>query len=99
MNKKKNKPPCPFCHSKEVVGNGIYKLRKRYRCKNCKKSYNDLTGTAFSHVRDKKKFNLYSEKLLMGKSIRQLAKEVNISPNTSFQWRRKILTTLTHTHT
>lgn len=98
MIKKKNNPPCSFCHSKEVVGNGLYKQWKRYRCKNCKKSYNDFTGTAFSYIHDKKKFNLFSEKLMMEKSIRQLAEEVNMSPNTSFQWRRKILTALKHSH-
>lgn len=90
-SKKKQKRICPFCEGANVVGNGIYKDRKRYKCKDCKKSFNDLTGTVFSHIQDKDKFNLYAKKVMLGKSIRQSAKELEISPNTSFLWRKRIM--------
>lgn len=93
-NKLKQKHVCPFCNSHNVVGNGIYKERKRYRCKDCKKSYNDLTGTVYSHIQDIEKFNQYTKSMMLGKTIRETAEELKISPNTSFLWKKRLLKNL-----
>lgn len=85
---------CPYCNSHRIVGNGKYKDRRRYVCKSCGKSFNDYSGTILSYIQDKDKFNLFAKNLLLGKSIRESANELNISPNTSFLWRKKILGSL-----
>lgn len=94
-NTKKNYNICPFCKSSSIVSNGNYKGRKRFRCNICKKSYNDFTGTIFSHIQDMDKLNEFTRLLLLGKTTQQLSKELNISKNTSIIWKRKILNSLT----
>ena len=32
---------CPHCLSADIFGHGDYKGRKRYKCKECKKTFND----------------------------------------------------------
>jgi transposase-like protein len=42
---------CPHCHSPEVGPWGTYHYRpgfKRYRCKDCGRTFNDLTKTLLS---------------------------------------------------
>lgn len=42
---------CVHCGSTSVKRNGIYKTRQRYLCKNCGRSFNDMTNTPFSGSR------------------------------------------------
>jgi transposase-like protein len=42
---------CPFCDSKQVIKRGLDEkqpARQRYECKDCKKRFDDLTGTIFA---------------------------------------------------
>jgi transposase-like protein len=42
---------CPKCQSDKIVKNGhddIHRECQRYNCKNCKVSFDDLTGTVFA---------------------------------------------------
>ena len=54
-----NSRECPHCGSHHVLSNGNYKGRKRYLCKECGKSYNDLTKTPFSGIHDLNKILEY----------------------------------------
>jgi len=82
---------CPHCRSEKVIGYGNYKGRKRYKCKTCKKTFNDLTGTSVSHIHKKEEWNLYMKCLAANLSLREAAKQVGISFRTSFMWRHKII--------
>jgi transposase-like protein len=82
---------CPHCNSHNISRNGNYKGRKRYICKDCHKTYNDLTGTPFSGFHNLKKVESYIDCLIKGLSIRKSASIVNISISTSFEWRHKLL--------
>ena len=45
---------CPHCHSSNVGGWGTYHRKpglRRYRCKDCETTFNDLTGTIFNGSR------------------------------------------------
>jgi transposase-like protein len=42
---------CPHCKSNDIYGHGVYKGRKRFKCKDCKKTFNDYTGTAISGIK------------------------------------------------
>jgi transposase-like protein len=39
---------CVHCGSKSVKRNGKYRTRQRYLCKDCNKTFNDMTNTPFS---------------------------------------------------
>ena len=43
---------CPHCQSEDIKPWGVYHRRpglKRHRCKNCRRTFNDLTLTTLSH--------------------------------------------------
>jgi transposase-like protein len=82
---------CPHCHSRNVISNGNYKGRKKYKCKTCGKNYNDLTGTPFSGIHKLKKMEKYINCMIEGKTIRESGSKVQISITTSFNWRHRIL--------
>lgn len=41
--------PCPYCNSDNVKKDGLYRAYQKYRCKCCKKWFNDKTGTIFHY--------------------------------------------------
>jgi transposase-like protein len=82
---------CPHCHSRNIIGRGKYKNRKRYQCKECGKYFNNLTNSPFSGIHDLEKAKKYLMCLLKGYSIRKSARIVKISVSTAFNWRHKIL--------
>lgn len=86
-----NSRECPHCHSHHVVSKGNYKNRKRYLCRNCSKSYNDLTNTPFSGIHHLEKIRKYLNSMMSGDSIRKAAEIVEVSVSTSFNWRHKLL--------
>jgi len=86
-----NSRECPHCGSHNVVSKGNYKARKRYQCRDCDKSYNDLTKTPFSGIHHLDKLKKYLNCLIRGDSIRKAADIVEISVTTSFSWRHKLL--------
>jgi transposase-like protein len=82
---------CPHCGSHHVVSKGNYKKRKRYQCRGCGKSYNDLTNTPFSGIHDLEKIKKYLICMIEGCSIRKAARICGISVPTSFDWRHRLL--------
>ena len=83
---------CCHCNGTDVVRNGKRNGVQRYLCRNCKKSFCDLTNSAT--YRSKKtldKWLKYAKCMLNDYSIRKSAKEVEINIATSFYWRHKIL--------
>ncbi len=90
-HQEKEKFTCPNCESEEIVGHGNYKGRKRYKCKACKKTFNDLTGTSVSHIHKKEEWKSYLHCIANNLSLRESAKQVGVSYRTSFLWRHKII--------
>lgn len=87
----KNKFACPHCNSEEIVGHGNFQGRKRYKCKACRKTFNDLTGTSVSHIHKKEEWKSYLHCIATNLTLRAAAKQVGISLKTSFLWRHKII--------
>ncbi len=85
---------CPHCESKNIIGFGNYKERKRYRCKACQRTFNELTGTAVAYIHNLDKWISYIKAMETSPSLRALAAEIGISLDTSFNWRHKILKAL-----
>jgi len=83
---------CPHCSDKRVRANGKLKGVQRYVCNGCKKNFSETTGKFWYNIKKKEKLNCYLHCLLSGYSIRKSAKETEISIQTSFDWRHKLLT-------
>lgn len=87
---------CPNCQSTNVVGDGKYRTRKRFSCKGCKRSFNELTGTTTANLKKVDKWQKYLDMMPNQTSIRKAAKELSVSTKTVFDWRHKILSSLTN---
>ena len=84
---------CPDCSSSFIIKFGKNRLGKqRYRCNHCKRIFVLPTKSPLSCSKKPTKMWLhYVECMENGMSIRKSAAIVGITPNTSFQWRHKIL--------
>jgi len=83
---------CPHCSEKRVRANGKLKGVQRYVCNGCKKNFSETTGKFWYNIKKKEKLNRYLYCLLSGYSIMKSAEETEISIQTSFDWRHKLLT-------
>ena len=86
-----NNHHCPFCKGNKVRKNG----KQQMYCRDCNKYYTLKTNTIFANT--KKPLTLwkkYIDLMIEGKSLRYIAKELNINTTTAFYWRHKILSVL-----
>lgn len=95
IHKERGEILCPKCHSKNIKKNGKYKDRQLYKCKDCNKKFNELTGTPFHHTRLIYKQIVEAYDCLVNKlSIRKTANKIGVSIKTSFVLRFKIISCL-----
>jgi len=85
---------CPKCGSMNVWSRGSYKGVKRLKCNDCKKYFSNTTGTAIYHIHKKDKWQAYLQCMEERLTLRKSAEKVGISLQTSFNWRHKILSSL-----
>lgn len=90
-----DRKPCPHCQSKNIYKRGIQNGTKMYSCKDCKKWYSQTTGTPLWDIKLKAKWSNYLRCMSENYSLRKSALEVGICLQTSFDWRHKILASLT----
>lgn len=82
---------CIYCDSFWVCRFGKYRNRQRYRCLSCRRTFNDLSGTPVHRTQHLEKWGKYLECMIEGYSVRKCAKLLEISKDTAFAWRHKIL--------
>lgn len=82
---------CPHCESKNYIGYGIDKGSKRFKCKECKRTFTEYTGTWLARLHDKHLAGKYVELLFEEKGICKISEELDIAIQTSFNWRHKFL--------
>jgi transposase-like protein len=82
---------CPHCSGKYIYRHGHAHGLQRYRCRNCRKTFNSLTGTPLAHLRLKEKWLPYLQCVLDSLTVRKAAKAVGVHRNTSFRWRHRFL--------
>lgn len=82
---------CVHCGSKMVKRNGKYRSRQRYLCKDCGKSFNDMTATPLAGTRYPDKWLKFIECMLNGLTLPKIAKLLGIHVSTAFYWRHKVL--------
>ncbi len=84
-------PHCPHCKSETLVRNGTAAGLQRFKCRDCTKTFNALTGTPLARLRMKGKWIAQAEVLRDGLSLNQAAERLNISHQTAFRWRHRFL--------
>lgn len=86
---------CPRCYSKNINKNGKTGGRQRYICKHCRRTFDEMTLSPFSHSKiSLNKWIKYCELLILGESIRQCAEDIDVCVKTSFYMRHRILDVL-----
>ena len=84
-------PICAHCQGRHVVRNGQADGLQRYKCRNCGKTFNALTGTPLARLRHKGKWLTQAAVLQQGLSIVKAAEQLEVAPSTAFRWRHRFL--------
>lgn len=82
---------CPHCAATRLVRNGHANGLQRYRCRDCRKTFNALTGTALARLHQRGKWLHQSAALAEGKTLRQVSRQLNIAVSTAHRWRHRFL--------
>jgi transposase-like protein len=83
---------CPHCGSFKYTKFGEDKGSKRYRCKECKRTFTEYTGTWLSNIHKKEIAADYIKQMHKEKSLDKIKDKLKINKKTAFDWRHKILT-------
>ncbi|MDV3427178.1 MAG: transposase [Bacillota bacterium] len=89
---------CPHCGSRKVIKHGFFKGKQRYKCKECKKTFNLFTNTLLSWSHYKEKWESFIKSMGDDITLRQAEKEIGVSYVTLFYWRHKIMSILDETN-
>lgn len=92
----KGKNNCPHCCSDNVVKNGHTKTGiQTYKCKECNKRFNDLTGTVFTGTHlTYEQIEIFIQCFNDKVSLRKTAARMNVSKNTVHLLRLKLMDSL-----
>lgn len=88
---------CPHCTSHNFYRYGSSKGSSRFKCKDCKRTFTEHTGTWLAGIHKKDLINDYIELMHQNKSLDKIKKELHINKKTAFDWRHKILASLEET--
>jgi transposase-like protein len=86
------KKACPHCHSVKLYRFGVVSGLQRYRCRDCKRTFNALTKTPLARLRHKEQWLTYLEAMTQSRTVCQSGAEAKVHRNTSFRWRHRFLT-------
>jgi transposase-like protein len=84
-------PACGHCGSERFGTWGHASALRRYKCKDCGRTFNALTGTPLAQLHRREKWLDYAAALVDGISLRKAAKRCDIDLTTSFRWRHRFL--------
>lgn len=82
---------CPYCDEKNVRPWGRASNLPRYRCSNCRRTFNALTGTPLAHLRHKDRWPDQAQALMSGESVAEAAARCGVAYTTAFRWRHRFL--------
>ena len=82
---------CPHCASQKLQKWGIVSGLPRYRCGDCGRSFNALTGTPLARLRKKECWAEQAQALITGESVAAVAKRCGVDVTTAFRWRHRFL--------
>ena len=82
---------CPHCQAHKPYRHGHAHGLQRYRCRNCDRTFNLLSGTPLTRLRYKAHWLDYLGCMLDSRSVRRSAREIGVASATSFRWRHRFL--------
>jgi transposase-like protein len=82
---------CPHCDAKDVRAWGHASGLPRYRCADCRRTFNALTGTSLARLRHKDRWPKQAQALMTGESLAQAAARCDVASTTAFRWRHRFL--------
>lgn len=71
-----------------------HRSRQRYKCKDCGKTFNNVSCSPMAGTHYPKKWAKYFQFISEGTTLPKIAKALNISISTAFYWRHKVLNSL-----
>lgn len=82
---------CPHCRGHRLQGWGHASGLPRYRCMDCRRSFNALTGTPLARLRKKEQWAAQAQALITGESLVKAAQRCGVAATTAFRWRHRFL--------
>jgi transposase-like protein len=82
---------CPHCEAKDVRPWGHASALPRYRCLDCRRTFNALTGTSLARLRHKDRWPEQAQALMTGESLADAAARCGVASTTAFRWRHRFL--------
>ena len=82
---------CPHCDHQGLQKWGNASGLQRWRCKDCRKTFNILTGTPLARLRKKEKWLDNAKAMIAGKTLTDTGKDCEVHRNTAFRWRHRFL--------
>ena len=96
---KSGRPVCPHCGSLKVVKNGKHFGAQRFICRDCEKSFGWSSGSFFNHCKKElSQWFKYVECFMDRLPLRECARRCEISLDTAFRWRHRLLDNLQKIH-
>jgi transposase-like protein len=84
-------PVCGHCRSGSFGTWGHSSGLRRYKCRDCGRTFNALTGTPLAQLHRRDAWLDYARALVDGLSLRKAARQVGVCLETSFRWRHRFL--------
>jgi transposase-like protein len=88
---------CPHCGHTKYVRFGRKSGSQRYKCKSCGRSFTEYSGTWMAGIHHKDKIEGYLRLMVDEKSLDRIKESLSINKKTAFDWRHKILASLSET--
>ena len=82
---------CPHCHSKHFVKFGRRTGIQRYRCNDCRKTFNALTGNELANLHKKELWLKMLYALAHKMTVEETANFCGVATTTAFRWRHRFL--------
>ncbi len=84
-------PCCGHCKSEKFGAWGHANGLRRYKCKDCGRTFNALTGTPMAQLHRRDAWLDYARALVDRTSLRKAAERCGVCLETSFRWRHRFL--------
>lgn len=82
---------CPHCGAFEIAPWGWAHELRRYRCADCRRTFNAATKTPMARLRKREGWMTQAQALIDGVSLAKAAERCGVHPTTAFRWRHRFL--------
>ena len=82
---------CPYCAHRKILNWGKSRGLPRYRCGECKRTFNPLSKTSLARLRHRYRWFAFVRTMVEQKSVRRSAEICGIDRTTALRWRKRFL--------